>query len=73
MVKMNERRKDVQELFHTRANRALNINLCVKFVKPFFLRGIQEVKTVLFYKSNRVRLMHRWFIHNVMEHCTVTR
>jgi len=43
----------LQELFHTRGDRTLDINLCIKVVKTFIFTGIQRVKTRLFYKSNR--------------------
>jgi len=32
--KTNKQRKSIQELFQTREDHALNINLCVKIVKP---------------------------------------
>jgi len=37
--KINEHRKRMQESFHTMTEHALNINLCVKFVKPCYLHS----------------------------------
>jgi len=45
---LKNQRKSVQELFHTRENHALIINLCVKFAKPSIFTGIQTVETGLF-------------------------
>jgi len=50
MGKINKERKVVQDLFHTREDHAMNINLCVKFSKPFIFTGIQSIKTGLFHK-----------------------
>ena len=48
---INEQRKWEQELFHTREDHAMDINLCVKFVKPFIFTVIQWVKTVFFLQT----------------------
>jgi len=37
----NKTTQKVQELFHMGKNRAWNINLCVKFAKPFILTDTQ--------------------------------
>ena len=58
----------MQALFYTSEDHALNPNLCVTFVKPLNFTGIQRVKTGLFYKSNSVSFMNRWFIDDVIEH-----
>ena len=45
MLKINKQRKELQELFHTSEDNALNILLCVTFVKPLIFTGIKRVKT----------------------------
>jgi len=49
-------------MFQTWEDHILNINLCVKLVIPFIFTGIQRLKIGLFYKSNSLSLVHRWFI-----------
>jgi len=58
MEKINEQRHAVQELFHTKKDHALNINLWVKFVKRLGFTAIQRVKTVLFYKRAKHSNLH---------------
>jgi len=65
--KINEQRKAEQELFHTREDHALNIDLSVKFVKPFIFTGIQRVKIGLLYKSNSVSFLDKLFVYDAME------
>jgi len=51
MGKINEQCKAVKELFVTRKDHGLDINLCIKFVTSFIFTGVQRVKIRLFYKT----------------------
>ena len=63
--------KNVEELFHTREGHTLNISWA--WSNYLSSQGIRGVKTGLFYKSNNVCFMDRWFIFDAMEHWTVPR
>jgi len=52
---------------------ALNINLCVTCVIPFIFTCIQTMKIGVFYNSNGVSFMDRWFIYDVKGHCIAPR
>jgi len=54
MEKNNKQFKGVQIFVHSGRDRALNINLCITFVKPFICVGIRRMKAGLFCKSGNV-------------------